>query len=43
MSNEKIIAFYVLRIKNGETTIEAVPSSIRAEVEIILNNERGGQ
>lgn len=43
MSNVNIIAFYVLRIRNGETTIEAVPSTIRAEVEAIINNEKGGQ
>lgn len=38
MTNEKIIMFYVRRIMNGETTIDAVPTSIKAEVEEILKN-----
>jgi len=35
--NDKIIAFYVMRIKNGQTTLEAVPSTIKTEVEAIIN------
>lgn len=38
MTNEKIIMFYVRRIMNGETTIDAVPTSIKAEVEAIINS-----
>lgn len=37
MENEKIIEFYVLRIKNGSTTLDSVPSTIKAEVEAKLN------
>lgn len=37
MSNEKIIMFYVVRIKNGDTTLDAVPEKFRAEVEALLN------
>ena len=37
MNNEKIIEFYVLRIKNGSTTLDAVPEVLRAEVEAKLN------
>ena len=37
--DEKIIAFYVMRIKNGQTTLDAVPEAIKAEVEAIINNK----
>lgn len=39
--DDKIIAFYIMRIKNGQTTIDAVPSAIRAEVEAVLNQTEG--
>lgn len=36
---DKIVAFFVMRIKNGQTTIEAVPSAIREKVEAIINQK----
>jgi hypothetical protein len=39
MNQDKIVIFYVMRIKNGLTNIDAVPSSIRADVETILKAE----
>lgn len=38
----KLINFYVMRIKKGHTTLDAVPEILREEVELALNKEKGG-